>query len=92
MHAEGSDLPRRVVLRPNTGKSGDALGYYAEVAASANENFFQLADKIHRANARLKGAQIKDRIADQLARAVEGDVTAAVCLMQLNSISGKELA
>src|SRR5579864_8959390 len=91
MYANGGDLSRRIILRPYAGKAGDALGDYAQVAAGTDENFFQLTDKINSADARLKGAQIKYGITNELARAMESYVTAAVSLMQLNSVGGQEL-
>src|SRR4051812_9145462 len=92
MHADSGDLARNFILRPNTGKTRNALSDYAQIAAGANERFFQLADKIHGADARLKGTEIENRIANKLSGAVEGYVTTTIGLMQFNSIGSQELA
>src|SRR5882724_9899964 len=92
VNSDGCDLSRDFILRPDAGQAGNAFGDHAEIAAGADERFFQLADKINGANARLKSTQIKDGIADELAGAVEGDVAAAIGFMQFNAIGGKKLA
>src|ERR1041385_1774174 len=91
MHANSSDLSRRIALRPYARKAGNALGNYSQIAAGADKSLFQLADKINSANARLKGSQIENGIADELAGTVESNVAATVSLMQFNSIAGQEL-
>src|ERR1041385_2385551 len=91
MHANSSDLSRRIALRPYACKAGNALGNHTQIAAGADKSLFQLADKINSANARLKGSQIENGIADELAGTVESNVAATVSLMQFNSIAGQEL-
>src|SRR5438445_10813895 len=92
MHPDGGNLSRNFILRPDAGEAGNALRHHAQVTTGADEDFFQLADKIHRANARLKSAQIENGIADELAGTVKSHVAAAVGFIQLNPIGGKKLA
>src|SRR6478672_9278121 len=91
MHADSGNFSRRIILSPHAGEAGNALGYDAEVTAGANKDFFQFADKIHRANARIESPQIENGIADKLAGAVKSHVTTAVGFMQLNAVGGQEL-
>src|SRR5690242_9062021 len=91
MHADGCDFSWRIILRPHAGKAGNTLSDYAQVTAGSDKHFFQLADKIDGADPRLKGTEIENGIADELARAVKGDITAAVGIMQLNSVGGQRL-
>src|SRR5580765_1583111 len=90
MHAASGTLSWRRILGLDARETGDALGDHAQIATGADERFFQLTHKVHCANAGLKGAQIKDRIANELPRAMEGHVTSAVRLMQFNAIGGEK--
>src|ERR1041385_1216224 len=91
MYSNSSHLSRRIVLRPHAGEAGNAFGNHTQIAAGADKSLFQLADKINSANARLKGSQIENGIANELAGTVESNVAATVSLMQFNAIGGQEL-
>jgi hypothetical protein len=74
------------VAGPDAGEALYALTDNAEVGTAADQDFFQSTDELYSADAGLKGAQVKDGIADQLPRAVEGDVAAAVALEQPHAL------
>ena len=69
----------------------DALRADAEIAAGADQNFFQAAHKLYGADFGLEAAQIEDRIGDELAGTMEGDVAAAIDFVQLDTALRQEL-
>ena len=84
---------RRCVQTPV--QLADALRHHAEVAAGADEDLFEQADVVDRAEVRAffageVAAQIDDRIADELAGAVVGDVAAAIDLVELDAALREE--
>ena len=97
--ADGGDLLLRDAAAgdgPDAGELADALREHAEVAAGADEDLFEQADEVDRAEVRalLAGevaAQIEDGVADELAGAVVGDVAAAVDLVELDAALAEEL-
>src|SRR5262249_14976891 len=92
VHADGGNLARYFLLRPDAGQAGNVPGDHAEVAAGADQRLFQLAHELDGANPGIEAAKVEDGIADELSGAVEGDVAAAVGLMQLHAAGGEELA
>src|SRR5258707_14666161 len=81
---------------PDGGKFADALGHHAEVAAGADESFFEQADVIHGAEVRALfsgkiATQIEDGISDELTWAVVRNVSAAIDLMHLYSALCEQL-
>ncbi len=77
---------------PNTRTFGDALREDTEVFAGMNDRFFDLPHEVDGAEMRTMLAgkiatKIEDGIADKLARAVIGDVSAAIDLVDFNSLS-----
>ena len=93
MDADGGDLflgDAAAGDGPDAGAFADALGHHAEVAAGADEDLFEQADEVDRAEvwAALAGevaAQIDDGIADELTGAVVGDVAAAIDFVDLDA-------
>ncbi|GAC1355302.1 MAG: hypothetical protein NVSMB3_00300 [Acidobacteriaceae bacterium] len=97
VNTEGCDLLLRdgsAGQGPDAGTAADALGEHTEVAAGANENFFEEPDEIHWAEvwaafARQVSAQIKDGVANELTGAVISNVAAAVGLVDLNIMAAE---
>ena len=71
-----------VETAPDAGESSDAAGTHAIDSAEADEGFFHHANEVdgtEPATARvLEGAEIEDRVADELTGAMIGDVAAAI--------------
>ena len=84
------DRPSR--QRPDASALRNSLGDNAIACTSANEHLFQLANIVHRAKTRREAAQIDDRIADKLSRAVIGHVSAAVDLVDFDSATSEEFS
>ena len=82
--------------RPHARQPCHTLAGDREVGAGADQNFFQAADEFDCAQClafavgRGETAQVEDGIADDLARAVESDVAAAVALEKLDAALGEE--
>ena len=73
--AERGPLLDRVAEHPDPAAALDPAGLQAELGGRADQRLLQAAymrDDVHRAR------QLQDRVADQLARAVPGDLAAAV--------------
>src|SRR5438034_10309176 len=80
VHANGRNL---LLSRPNAGVLRNTLGRDSELAERPNEQFLDLAEipvKIL-----LVAFEIDDRIADELARPVKGDVSATLDIEQLHA-------
>ena len=81
---------------PDTGAATDTFCEHSKITADPDEDLFQQADEVYRAKVRslLAGeitAQIKDGVADELAGAVVGDVSATVDDVQLDAFAGEEI-
>ncbi len=93
MDADGGDfflLNAASGNRPDAGSPGDALCHHAEVAAGTDEDFFEQTNIIHWTKmgtffAGQIAAQIDDRVADELARAMVGDIAASIDLVQFDA-------
>src|SRR5271169_6585414 len=93
MHADGGDLGLRLVAQgvgPDSGESLDALCADAKVTTGAYQNFFEVADVVHRADLGIEAAKVDDGISDQLAGTMERHVTAAIDFEQLNAALGEK--
>ena len=79
---------------PDAGESADSSGLHAETPAEPDQRFFHQADEIHRAEAAAvrvaQAAQVEDGVAHQLARAVIGDIAAAVDFMKGDAAAGEQ--
>src|ERR1700750_1173232 len=99
MHADGGDFffaDAAAGHGPNAGELADALGKHAEVAAGADECFFEQANVVYRAEVRAFFAgeiatQIDDGVSDELTWTVVGDIAPAVDLVQLDASLGKQV-
>ena len=97
--ADGSDLFLKDAAPgegPDTGALADALGHDAEVAAGADKNLFEQTNVVDRTEVRafLAGevaAEVDDGIADELARAVVGDVSTAIDFVEFDSALGEKI-
>src|SRR6266566_2761928 len=69
--------------RPNAGFTRFAPGFDAELGGSADHRFFEHAHVPDHVPANL--GKVQDRVADDLSRAVIGDVAAAIRSMELDS-------
>lgn len=96
--AGGAGLVRILVVlvkaAPDAGESGDAAGTDAIDTAEADESFFHHADEIDRTEAASAGvlerAQVEDGIADELTRAVVGDVAPAIDVVECDAAAFEE--
>ncbi len=81
-------------VAPDARQSANATGLNTEFGAKADESFFQKADEVHGADAATtlitQAAQIEDGVANELARAVIGDVTATVDVVECDTAAGKK--
>src|SRR5690348_17317167 len=83
--------PHVFLVGPHTGQAGNALSRNVEIGTGPNQRFFQAADILDcteglaLAVSRAKSAEIKDRVADKLSRAVECHVTAAIAFKRLHA-------
>ena len=97
VNTDGGKLPfgdGTAGVGPDTGAFGDALGGDAEVFTGEDEGFFHEADEVDRAEvgAMFAGevaAEVEDGVADELAGAVVGDVSAAVNLVDFDAFGGE---
>ena len=76
-------------LEPDAGLAWDAKCSDAEIGGSADHGFFERADIP--VNVTADGIKIKDRVADDLAGAVIGDVAATVGFAELNILLTKDV-
>lgn len=92
--ADGGDLCRFCRGGPDTSELGDTRGGDAEVGAGTDEGFFHFANELDRAEGFAlafwggEGAEIEDRVADELAGTMEGDVAAAVAFDDFYALLG----
>ena len=99
MNADGGDFfcgDAAARKGPDAGGAGNALGEDAELRAGADEDLLKEPNEIYRtevgaALAGERAAEIDDGVADELARAVVGDVAAAIDFMQGDAFAGEEL-
>ena len=76
---------------PNSRQAGDALCRDGEIGTGAHYDVFEAADEFDYAQSfafavrRWKSAEIEDRIADDLAGTVEGDVATAVTFEEFDA-------
>ena len=97
--SDGGNLPLADAAAgegPDAGEFADALCGDAEVFAGVDEGFFHQPDKIYgsQVGAAFAGevaAEVKDGVADELARAVIGDVASAVDLVDFDAALGEEI-
>ncbi len=79
---------------PNACEAADSSGGHAELSAQPNEGLFHQADKINRAESAAAGsfeaAQVKDRVADQLAGTMVGNVAAPIDLVEGHAAAGQK--
>ena len=102
---DSAGIRERIVLRlgmtgsgdcPDAGEAADAGGGNAEVGAGADQDFFQAAHVLDRAQGlalavgRGDAAQIENGIADELAGTVERDVAAAIAFEYFHAALGQQ--
>jgi hypothetical protein len=80
---------------PDTCEFADALGWDTEVFTGQNERLFHQADEIDGPQVRTTfagevAAQVEDRVADELAGAMIGDIAAAVDLVDFGATAGEQ--
>ena len=80
VHANGRNL---LLSRPNAGVLRNTLGRDSELAERPNEQFLDLAEIP--VKVLLVSLEIDDRIANELARPVKGDVSATLDIEQLHA-------
>jgi hypothetical protein len=74
---------------PDACFSGDAIGGDSEIGRGADHGFFESAHVP--ANVSLNLVEIEDRIADDLAGTMIGDISAAVCCVELDILLTEDL-
>lgn len=83
-------------IRPHAGQAWHSLCRDSKVGAGADQDVFEAADEVDRAQRFAfavgsgEATEIEDRVADDLAGAVEGDVAAAIAFEKLDAALGKE--
>ncbi len=78
---------------PDAGASGDALRWDGEVSQGADEGLLRAGGRSRlrrRGGFHGEAAEVEDGVADELAGAVVGDVSAAIDLVDLDSAIGEE--
>ena len=79
---------------PDARQSADAPRLDAKLAAEADERLFHQAHKVDRADAAaflaMQAAEIEDGIADELSRAVIGDIAAAIDFVQRDAARSEQ--
>ena len=101
MNADGGDLGGFSVgarsASPDAGEFGNAGGRNAEVSAGTNEGFFHFSNEFDSAEGFAlavwccKGAQVEDRVADELVPPVESDVAPAVAFDDFDAALDEEV-
>lgn len=99
MHTDGRNLlfvNAAAGEGPDAGKLADALRGYGEVLAGQDECFFHQANKIDWSEMRsaLAGqvaAEVEDGIADELPRAVVGNISAAIDLVDFDAAASQKI-
>jgi hypothetical protein len=83
-----------VEAAPDAGEAGNSSGGDAPGGAQADEGFFHFANEIDGAHAAptgvFEGAQVEDGVADELSRAMVGDIATAIDLVQGYAAGGEE--
>jgi len=102
VNPDGSDLAfargaGMVVVQatPDASETGDAARAHAIDSAQADEGFFHHADEVYRTEAApvrlMEAAEVEDRIADELAGTVIGDVSATIDFVKRDTVFGEQL-
>ena len=84
-----------VKATPDTGESRNTAGANAVDSAEADEGFFHHADEVDGAKASatriVEPTKIEDGVADELARAMVGDVAASIDFVKGDTAAGEQL-
>lgn len=76
---------------PDAGASGDALSRDAEVGTGQDQGFFEATDVVDGSKARGEAAEVEDRVADELTRAMVSDVASAIDFVDFHAATDEEL-
>ena len=86
----------RFLIRPNTGQSWTPFRRDREIGTGTDQDFFESANEFDSAESfafairRGESSKVEDRVADDLSRTVESNITAAITFEKINAAMGQE--